>query len=131
MYANNKGADQPKKIKFLSDMRARIQIIPTDGGGGGGGFLGGGGGGVRIASRGRFVPVFSSRKQMATYDFHGEVRTPCPLCLRPYQSFKQFGFTFYFLFFAGPGQFTGEHSGSVVECLPRVRASPASLRCGP
>ena len=31
---------------------------------------------------------------------------------------------------------TGERSGSVVECLtrderPRVRASPASLRCGP
>ena len=40
---------------------------------------------------------------MATYDFHGEVRTPCPLCLR----FKQFEFTFYlFYFFAGPGQFT-------------------------
>ena len=43
---------------------------------------------------------------MATYDFHGEVRTPCPLCLRPYQSFKQFKFTFYYIFFAGPGQFT-------------------------
>ena len=44
---------------------------------------------------------------MATYDFHGEVRTPCHLCLRPYQSFKQFEFTFYFIsFFAGPGQFT-------------------------
>ena len=39
---------------------------------------------------------FSSRKRMATYDFHGEVRTPCPLCLRPYQSFKQFEFTFFF-----------------------------------
>ena len=44
---------------------------------------------------------------MATYDFHGEVRTPCLLCLRPYQSFNQFGFTFYFFyFFSGPGQFT-------------------------
>ena len=43
---------------------------------------------------------------MATYDFHGEVRTPCPLCLRPYQSFKQFEFTFYSFIFAGPGQFT-------------------------
>ena len=43
---------------------------------------------------------------MATYDFYGEVRTPCPLCLRPYQSFKQFEFTFYLLFFAGPGRFT-------------------------
>ena len=53
---------------------------------------------------------FSSRKQMATYDFHGEVQTPCPLCLRPYQSFKQFEFTIYFFiiifFSAGPGQFT-------------------------
>ena len=38
---------------------------------------------------------------MATYDFHGEVRTPCPLCLRPYQSFKQFEFTFYFIFLLG------------------------------
>ena len=35
---------------------------------------------------------------MATYDFHGEVRTPRPLCLRPYQSFKQFEFTFYLFF---------------------------------
>ena len=51
---------------------------------------------------------------MATYDFHGEVRTPCPLCLRfgPNKhtaaevSFKQFEFTFYLFFFAGPGQFT-------------------------
>ena len=43
---------------------------------------------------------------MATYDFHVEVRTPCPLCLRPYQSFKQFEFPFYFIFFTGPGQFT-------------------------
>ena len=44
---------------------------------------------------------------MATYDFHGEARTPCPLCLRPYQSFKQFEFTYFFLFFfTGPGQFT-------------------------
>ena len=65
-------------------MRARIQTIPAGGGGG------------RIASQGRFVPV-----QMATYDFHGEVRTPCPLCLRPYQSFKQFEFTFYLFIMLG------------------------------
>ena len=75
-------------------MRARIQTIPTGGGGGGDCF-----------SR-EVRTSFSSRKQMATYDFHGEVRTPCPLCLRPYQSFKQFEFTFYYYFFAGPGQFT-------------------------
>ena len=35
-----------QKIKFLSDMHAWIQTIPTEGGG------------VRFASRGRFVPVF-------------------------------------------------------------------------
>ena len=92
---------QKIKIKFLSDMRARIQKIPTRGGGGGGG----GGGRSNCFSR-EVRTSFCSRKQMATYDFHGEVRTPCPLCLRPYQSFKQFEFTFYFYFFAGPGQFT-------------------------
>ena len=36
---------------------------------------------------------------MATYDFHGELRTPCPLCLCLYQSFKQFEFTFYLFIF--------------------------------
>ena len=72
---------------------------------------GGGGGGSNCFSR-EVCTSFSSRKQMATYDFHGEVRTPCPLCLRPYQSFKQFEFTVYLFiylfiyFFAGPGQFT-------------------------
>ena len=81
-------------------MRARIQTIPTGGGGGGGGEW------SNCFSR-EVRTSFSSRKQMATYDFHEEVRTPCPLCLRPYQSFKQFEFTFYFfIFFAGPGQFT-------------------------
>ena len=68
-----------------------------------------GGGGSNCFSR-EVRYNFSSRKQMASYNFHGEVRTPCPLCLRPYQSFKQFEFTFYFFFFffccAGPGQFT-------------------------
>ena len=59
-----------------------------------------GGGGVGSNCFSREVRTsFSSRKQMATYDFHGEVRTPCPLCLRPYQRFKQFEFTFYLLFF--------------------------------
>ena len=83
-------------------MRARIQK-----------FQGGGGGGSNCFSR-EVRYNFSSRKRMASYNFHGEVRTPCPLCLRPYQSFKQFEFTFYlfylFIFFffccAGPGQFT-------------------------
>ena len=70
-------------------MRARIQTIPMGGGGGGGG----------SNCFSREVRSIFSRKQMATYDFHGEVPTPCPLCLSPYQSFKQFEFTFYFLFF--------------------------------
>ena len=61
-----------QKIKFLSDMRARIQTIPTGGGGGGG---------SNCFSR-EVRTSFSSRKQMPNYDFHGEVRTPCPLCLR-------------------------------------------------
>ena len=40
-----------------------------------------GGGGSNCFSR-EVRTSFSSRKQMATYDFHGEVRTPSPLCLR-------------------------------------------------
>ena len=63
------------------------------------------GGGSNCFSR-EVRTSFYSRKQMTTYDLHREVWTPCPLCLRPYQSFKQFEFTFYFLFFAGPGQLT-------------------------
>ena len=73
-------------------MRARIQTIPT-------GMGGGEDGRVELLLEGG-SHQFSSRKQMETYDFHGEVRTPCPFCLRPYQSFKQFEFTFYlFIFF--------------------------------
>ena len=41
---------------------------------------GGWGGGSNCFSR-EVRTSFSSRKQMATYDFHGDVRTPCPLCL--------------------------------------------------
>ena len=84
-----------KKIKFLPEIVRGSRL-----------FQRGGGGGSNCFSR-EVRTSFSSRKQMATYDFHGEVRTPCPLYLRPYQSFKQFEFTFYlFYFFAGPGQFT-------------------------
>ena len=39
---------------------------------------GGGGGGSNRFSR-EVRTSFSSMKQMATYDFHGEVRTPAPL----------------------------------------------------
>ena len=57
---------------------------------------------------------------MATYDFHGEARTPCPLCLRlgPNKHTGSEGSAhikvsnslnsifIYLFFFAGPGQFT-------------------------
>ena len=51
---------------------------------------------------------------MATHDFHGEVRAPCPLCLRLGPN-KHTGtevsahirvFIFYLFYFARPGQFT-------------------------
>ena len=65
------------------------------------------GGGGRIASRGRFVQVFLLGNKWHLMIFMGRSGPPAPLCLRPYQSFKQFEFTFYlFFFFAGPGQFT-------------------------
>ena len=56
---------------------------------------------------------------MATYDFHGEVRTPCPLCLRlgpnkhtgsevsaNIRVSNSLNSHFIYLIFAGPGQFT-------------------------
>ena len=76
-----------------------------------------GGGGSNCFSR-EVRTSFSSRKQMATYDFHGDVRTPCPLCLRLGPN-KHTGSeasahirvsnslnSHFFFFFAGPGQFT-------------------------
>ena len=67
----------------------------------------GGGGGMNCFSR-EVRSSFSSRKQMATYDFHGEVRTPCPLCLRPYirVSNSLNSHFIYFFCWAWPGQFT-------------------------
>ena len=82
-------------------MRARIQTIPT------GGREGGGRG--RIASRGRFVPVFLLGNKWQLMIFMGRSGPPAPSFSRPYQSFKQFEFTFYlfiYFFFARPGQFT-------------------------
>ena len=60
-----------------------------------------GGGGGRIASRGRFVPVFLLGNKWQLMIFMGRSGSPCPLCLRPYQSFKQFEFTFYLFFLLG------------------------------
>ena len=67
-------------------MHVRIQTTPKGGGGGGGG----------IASRWKFVPVFLLGITWKHVVFQGEVWGPCPplpLCLRPYQSLKQFEFT--------------------------------------
>ena len=87
-----------QKIKFLSDMRARIQTIPTEGGGGGGG------GGSNCFSR-AVRTSFYSRKQMATYDFHGEVRTPAPSVSANIRVSNCLNSHFIY-FFAEPGQFT-------------------------
>ena len=81
----------------------------------------GGGGGSNCFSR-EVRTSFSSRKQMATYDFHGEVRTPCPLCLRlgpnkhtgsevsahirVSNSLNSHFIYLFIFFFAGTGQFT-------------------------
>ena len=82
------------------------------GGGGGGGGGGQGWGGGQGFSR-EVRTSFSFRKQMATYDFHGEGRTPCPLCLRLGPN-KHTGsevsahirIHIFFIFFAGSGQLT-------------------------
>ena len=83
----------PPPLKKILDPRGS-KTIPT-------------GGGARIASRWRFVPVFLLGNKWQLMIFQGRSGPPAPLCLRPYQSFKQFEFTFiYLFFFAGPGQFT-------------------------
>ena len=66
------------------------------------------GGEGRIASRGRFVPVFLLGTKWQLMIFMGRSGPLPPLSppISEYQSFKQFEFTFYFIFFAGPGQFT-------------------------
>ena len=60
-------------------MRARIQTIPTGGGGGGGGK------GSNCFSM-EFRTSFSSRKRMATYDFHGP--DPLPPLSPPISEFQ-------------------------------------------
>ena len=116
MYANNKGADQPaqfyqlsletcymQKIKFLSDMRARIQKF--QGGGGGGGVRG------RIASRGRFVTIFLLGNKWQVIIFMGRSAPPAPSVsahIRVSNSLNSHFIYFIYFFFccAGPGQFT-------------------------
>ena len=95
-----------KNIIPPSDMHAWIQTIPTGGGGG------------RIASRGRFVP-----KQKTTCDFPGEVRTPCPppLCLRPYQSLKQFEFILLVRHYILPGLVIHKPSANYISGRERQR----------
>ena len=83
-----------KKVKFLSDMRARIQTIPTGGGGGG-----------RIASRGRFVPVFLLGNEWQLMIFMGRSGPPTP-SVSAHINVSNGLNSHLFIFFAGPGQFT-------------------------
>ena len=73
-------------------MRARTQTIPMQGGG-------------DCFSR-EVRTSFSSRKQMATYDFHGEVRTPAPSVSAHIRVSNSLNSHFIYFLFAGPGQFT-------------------------
>ena len=72
-------------------MRARIQTIPTGAGGGGGGE-------GRIASRGRFVPVFLLGNKWQLMIFMGRSGPPAPSVSVHIRVSN--------IFFAGPGQFT-------------------------
>ena len=81
------------KIKFLSDMRARIQTIPTEGGG-------------RIASRGRFVPVFILGNKWQLMIFMGRFGPPAPSVSAHIRVSNSLNSHFIYLFFAVPGQFT-------------------------
>ena len=75
-------------------MRARIQTIPTEGGGG------------RIASRGRFVPVFILGNKWQLMIFMGRSRPPAPSVSAHIRVSNSLNSHFIFIFFAGPGQFT-------------------------
>ena len=86
-----------QKIKFLSDMRARIQTIPTG--------VGGGGGGV-IASRGRFVPVFLRGNKWQLMIFMGRSGPPAPSVSAHIRVSNSLNSHFIIIIFAGPGQFT-------------------------
>ena len=63
-----------------------------------------GGGGSNCFSR-AVRTSFYSRKQMATYDFHGEVRTPAPSVSAHIRVSNCLNSHFIY-FFAEPGQFT-------------------------
>ena len=80
-------------------MRARNQTIPTGGGGGGGG-------GGRIASRGRFVPVFLLGINWQLMIFMGRSGPPAPSVSGHIRVSNSLNSHFIFFFFAGPGQFT-------------------------
>ena len=92
-------------------MRARIQTIPT---GAGGGWEG------RIASRGRFVPVFLLGNKWKLMIFMGRSGPPAPSVSTHIRDSNNFNSHFIY-FFAGPGQFTKRlqrTSDSLNEGLP-------------
>ena len=82
-------------------MRARIQTIPTRGGGGGGK-----GGKGRIASRGRFVPVFLVGNKWQLMIFKGRSGPPAPSVSAHIRVSNSLNSHFIYFLFAGPGQFT-------------------------
>ena len=86
-----------QKIKFLSDMRAQIQTIPMGGGGGGEG---------RIASRGRFVPVYLLGNKWQLMIFMGRSGLPAPSVSTHIRVSNSLNSHFILFYFAGPGQFT-------------------------
>ena len=89
-HATSEGSDEPAHPHNLArGINAHIR------GGGGGGV--GGEKGLNCFSR-EVLTSFSSRKQMATYDFHGEVRTPCPPVSAHIRASNSLNSHFFFFF---------------------------------
>ena len=64
------------------------------------------GGGGRIASRGRFVPLFLLGNKWQLMIFQGGGPDPLPPMSPPISEFQTVWIHILFIFFAGPGQFT-------------------------
>ena len=102
-----------QKKKFLSDMRARIQTIPTGGGGGGGGGSNCFSREVRTSFSSR-KPVFLLGNKWRLMIFMGRSGPPAPAVsasdpiniLAHIRVSNSLNSHFIYLFFAGTGQFT-------------------------